>query len=115
VSGTARPFLWTIGDRTVDTYDLVSGRRVERSFDHGRPGDLAFVNDPARPHDPDGGWLVGFVHDTSDRYAELVLLDAADISGPTVAAVRIPGLVPPELHTVWIPETSQPPQQGDRS
>lgn len=115
VGGQTRPFLWTIGDRTVHTYDLATGCHLNRSFDRGQPGDLAFVNDPARPHDTDGGWFAGFVHDSSDRSTELVLLDAADIAGPAVAAARIPGLIPPDLHTTWIPTTSQQPHQGDRS
>jgi carotenoid cleavage dioxygenase len=111
---TAASFLWTIGDHTVDTHDLVTGRRVKRSVEYGRPGDFAFVDDPARLHDIDGGWLVGFVH-PSARDTELVLLDAADISGPVVAAARITARIPPALHVAWIPDTSRPPQQGDRS
>ncbi len=114
LTGTAQPFLWTIGDQTADTYDLVTGRHIKRSFDHGQPGDLAFVNDPTRPLDTAGGWLVGFVHDASDRHTELVLLDAADIAGPAVATAHIPRPVPPNLHTTWIPATNAPPRQGDR-
>jgi carotenoid cleavage dioxygenase-like enzyme len=114
MSGTARPLIWTIGDRTVDTHDLATGRHINRRFDHRQPGDLAFVNDPTRLHDTDGGWLVGIVR-ASDRDVELVLLDAADVAGPVVAAARLPALIPPDLHTVWIPSTSQWPEQGDRS
>ena len=113
--GSAQPFLWTIGDCTVDTYDLASGRHVTRSFEHGRPGDLAFVDDPTRPHDTEGGWLVGFVHATSVGHTELVLLDAADITGPLVASAHIPERIPLELRTAWIPDTSQQPRQGARS
>lgn len=115
VSATARPLLWTIGDRSVDTYDLATGRHVTRTFGHGRPGGIAFVSDPARPHDVDGGWLVGFVHDPSEGHTDLVLLDAADLSGPVVATARMPAPVPPDLHTTWIPAISQQPRQGDRS
>jgi carotenoid cleavage dioxygenase-like enzyme len=115
LSGSVQPFLWTIGDRTVGTYDLVSGRHVTRRFDDGRPGDLAFVNDPVGPHDTHGGWLLGFVHDASVRHSELVLLDAADIAGPLVASADVPGRIPLELRTAWIPETSHPPRQGARS
>lgn len=114
VGRPARPFLWTIGERTVDTYDLVTGRHVERSFDHVRPGDLAFVDDPARTHDTDGGWLVGFVHDDArDHEAELVLLDAADVSGPVVASAHVPARIPAALRTAWIPDTTQASHQGD--
>jgi carotenoid cleavage dioxygenase-like enzyme len=104
VHDTARQLLWTIGDRTADTYDLATGRHVHLHFDHGHPGDLVFVADPARSHDAHGGWLVGFVHDASRRDAELVVLDAADISRPAVAAARVPQPIPGDLHIAWIPE-----------
>ena len=106
VHDTARQLLWTIGDRTVDTYDLATGRHVQLHVGHGHPGDLAFVADPARAHDPDGGWLVGFVHDASRHDAELVVLDAADISRPAVAAARVPQPIPVDLHIAWIPESA---------
>lgn len=113
--GSAQPFLWTIGDRNVHTYDLSTGRHVDRSFGGGQPSDLAFVVDPAHPRHTAGGWLVGFVHDVSDRSTELVLLDVADIARPGVVTDRIPALIPRDLRVAWIPETGEPPQQGDRS
>jgi carotenoid cleavage dioxygenase len=61
----------------------------------------------------DAGWLVGFVHDEPGLAADLVILDAADISRPAVAVAHIPRPVPVDLHTTWIPGTSQQPQQGD--
>lgn len=109
-----RQLLWMIGDRTADTHDLATGRVAHRSFGQRQPGDFVFVADPQRPRDADAGWLVGFVHDGSGREAELVVLDAADISRSAIAAVRIPQLISVDLHTTWIPETSRQPQQGDR-
>ena len=109
-----RQLLWTIGDRTADTHDLATGRTAHRSFGRRRPGDFAFVADPQRPRDADGGWLVGFVHDGSGREADLVVLDAVDISRAAIAAVRIPQPIPVDLHTTWIHETSREPDQGDR-
>ncbi|MEO7398039.1 MAG: carotenoid oxygenase family protein [Ilumatobacteraceae bacterium] len=100
-------FLWTIGDGTADTHDLSAGSHVQHDFGQRQPGDLVFVPDPARPHDADGGWLVGFIHGASGDGTDLVVLDAADISRPAVAAVRIPRRIPPELHTTWIPSTNQ--------
>jgi carotenoid cleavage dioxygenase len=117
VHDMARQLLWTIGDRTADTYDLATGRHVHFHFDDGHPGDLVFVADPARSHDADGGWLVGFVHDPSRQDAELVVLDAADISRPALAAARVPQPIPVDLHIALIPESSNhnvQPQQGDR-
>jgi carotenoid cleavage dioxygenase-like enzyme len=111
VSELGRQLLWTVGDRAADTYDLITGRHVHRSFGQRRPGDLVFVADPARPSGD--GWLVGFVHDEPGLGADLVILDAADISRPAVAVAHIPRPVPVDLHTTWIPGTSQQPQQGD--
>ena len=108
-----RQLLWMIGDRTVDTHDLASGRSAHRSFGQRRPGDFVFVADRQRPRDADGGWLVGFVHDGSGRDAELVVLDAGDISRSATAAVPIPQPIPVDLHITWIPETSRQPLQGD--
>lgn len=78
-----------------------------------QPGDLAFVADDSRPGDADAGWLVGFVHEGSSDWTDLVVLDAADISRPIVAAVRIPRRTPEGLHITWIPDTNHSPQQGD--
>lgn len=111
LSERAQHLLWTIGDRTVDTYDLVAGRRVHRSFGQRQPGDLGFLPDPGAA---DGGWLVGFVHHESGLTTDLVILDADDISRPAIAVVHIPRPIPIDLHTTWIPETNQQPHQGDR-
>ena len=102
--GGAPRLLWTVGERTADLHDLVSGRHVRHSFGLSRPGDLVYVADPSRPRGADGGWLVGFVHHVSLDETDLVVLDAADNSRPAVAAVRLPRRIPPGLHTTWIPE-----------
>lgn len=107
-----RQLLWTIGDRSTDTHDLATGRAAHRSFGRRRSGDFVFVADPQRPRAADGGWLVGFVHG-SRRAAELIVLDAGDIAGSVIAAIRVPQLIPVDLHTTWIPATSQEPPQGD--
>ena len=72
-----------------------------------RPGDLAYVADPARRSDADGGWLVGFVHHAPRNETDLVVLDAADIARPAFATVRIPRRIPRGLHSTWIPSTHQ--------
>jgi carotenoid cleavage dioxygenase-like enzyme len=72
-----------------------------------RPSDLVFVADTSRRSDPDGGWLVGFVHDRDDG-TDLVVLDAADIdspASPAIATIAIPRYVPPGLHSTWISST----------
>ena len=104
VDGAPR-LLWTTGDRTIGHHDLVSPRHVHHSLRPDLPGDLVFVADATRENDADGGWLVGFVHDTSGAAAELRVIDAADIAGPTIATVPIPRRVPRGLRCTWIPST----------
>lgn len=99
--------LWTVGDGTVRRHDLLTTGQVERSFGDAQPGDIVFVDDPARPDEADGGWLVGFVHYPVGQGTELVVLDAADITSPPVASVRIPRQIPRGLHSTWIPSADQ--------
>jgi carotenoid cleavage dioxygenase-like enzyme len=107
---------WTIHPASSTVHREVLDPTPQRfaRFGHRQPGDLAFVADPARPHLADGGWLAGFVNDTSSPHAELVLFDAVDISRPAVATVRIPRPVPVGLRATWMPAISQHPLQGDR-
>lgn len=107
-------FLCTIGDRSAATHDLATGSLVDHSFGLRQPGDLAFVADPSRRHAFNGGWLLGFLHEASTEGTDLVVLDAADLSRPPVAAVRIPRHIPREIRTTWMPETTRNHQQGDQ-
>ena len=104
--GAEARFLWSTGDASVDKFDLTDSSVVSHTFppDH-TPGDLAYVADPARRSDADGGWLVGFVHHASRNETDLVVLDAADIARPALATVRIPRRIPRGLHSTWIPST----------
>jgi carotenoid cleavage dioxygenase-like enzyme len=61
-----------------------------------------------------GGWLVGYVHDPSTDRTDIVVRDAADITLPTVATVRIPGRIPRGLHATWIPDQQTSNNEGDR-
>ena len=68
------------------------------------------VLDPAPQHFvatarlADSGWLVGYVHDESTDRTDVVVRDAADITLPAIATVRIPGRIPRGLHATWIPD-----------
>jgi 8'-apo-carotenoid 13,14-cleaving dioxygenase len=100
-------FLWTTDDGTADKHDLATARFVRHVFGPSRmPGDLVFVADSSRSGDADGGWLVGFVHHTSEAMTDLVVLDAANIAQPAIATVHIPRRIPRGLHSTWIPTTS---------
>ena len=69
---SALRFIWTISDESVDHHDLLDGTKVRHDFGAGRPGGFVFVADPDRPHDLDGGWLIGFVHHRDAATAALV-------------------------------------------
>lgn len=99
--------LWTTGNGTIGHHDLVDSRHVHHSLRPDAPGDLVFVADATRQSDADGGWLVGFVHDTWGAATELRVIDAADIVGPAIATVPIPRHVPRGFRCTWIPSTQQ--------
>jgi 8'-apo-carotenoid 13,14-cleaving dioxygenase len=112
--GEVPRFLWTTSDGTADKHDLATGRCARHDFGPDRlPGDLVFVADTTRASDADGGWLVGFVHHTSEVMTDLVVLDAAEIAQPVIATVRIPRHVPRGLHSTWIP-TASPATHNER-
>ncbi len=106
--GAEARFLWSTGEASVDKFDLTDRSFVSQMFppDH-TPGDLAYVVDPARRSDADGGWLVGFVHHALRNETDLIVLDAADLARPALVTVRIPRRIPRGLHTTWIPSTHQ--------
>jgi carotenoid cleavage dioxygenase-like enzyme len=93
-------YLWTVGSGAAHKHDLVTGAHWHHDFGSGRhPGELAFVADPDRPGEEDGGWIVGFVHDAARNTADLVVLDAQHVERPA-AVVQVPGPVPTGA---WIP------------
>lgn len=107
VAGLGARYVWTVAGEAgteVFRHDLRSGTRSSHDLGAGRrPGELSFVADPARRHREDGGWLIGLVHDEDRNEADLVVLDAAAIDRPAVAAVHIPRRIPYGLHGSWIP------------
>ncbi len=108
IDGAEAPpsFLWTTGNGTIGHHDLADSHHVHHSLRTDVPGDLVFVADATRPSDA-GGWLIGFVHDTSGAATELRVIDTAHIAGPAIATVRIPQPVPHGLRCTWIPSTKQ--------
>ena len=100
-------FLYTVAagpTTSVHKHDLLAGTWETHDFGAGRhPGEFLFVQDPGRTAMEDGGWLLGLVHDLAADHASLVVLDAARVTGPAVAAVIIPRRVPFGLHGLWVP------------
>ncbi|MEP7114026.1 MAG: carotenoid oxygenase family protein [Ilumatobacteraceae bacterium] len=99
--------LWTIGESTISQHDLVSSGHVHHDLRPDVPGDLVFVPDSTRQDHADGGWLIGFIHETSGATTELRVIDAADVTRPAIATVPIPRFVPRGLSCTWIPSIQQ--------
>jgi carotenoid cleavage dioxygenase len=100
-------FLYTVAAglaTSVHKHDLVAGTRESHDFGAGQhPGEFLFVEDPDRADIEDGGWLLGLVHDLAADRTSLVVLDAARVTVPALAAVMIPRRVPFGLHGLWVP------------
>ena len=99
--------VWTTGDGTIGHHDLATSSHVHHSLRPHRPGDLVFVPHATRARATGGGWLIGFVHDTWGPTTELRVIDAADIAGAPIAAIRVPRHVPRGFRCTWIPATQQ--------
>ncbi len=88
---------------SVLKHDLVTGARTRHDAGGARRcGQFLFAPDAQRRTDEDGGWLLGLVNDDSD-HTNLVVLDAADLAFPAIAAVRLPRPLPRGLHGLWSP------------
>jgi carotenoid cleavage dioxygenase len=90
-------------------WDLHTGTRTE--FDHGpgrSAGEPVFVGRPEGTAEDDG-WLITLVHDVPEDRAELVILDAQDLTRGEVARVLLPQRVPYGFHGNWVPDRSVAP------
>jgi carotenoid cleavage dioxygenase len=71
-----------------------------------RPSEAAFA--PADDQPGRAAWLMTYVHDVASDTSDLVILDAADVEAPPVAAIHLPRRVPFGFHGNWLPD---PPEQ----
>ena len=96
--------VWTTGDETIGSHDLVGSRHSHHSLWPKQPGDFVVVPDSARPDDIDSGWFVGLVHDPSTSTTDLRVSDATDIA-EAIATLRLPRPIPRGLRCTWVPAT----------
>jgi carotenoid cleavage dioxygenase-like enzyme len=90
-------------------HDLEAGTTEE--FDHGAgraAGEPVFVARPDATAEDDG-WLMTFVHDSTNDSAELVVIDAQDLARGYVARVMLPQRVPFGFHGNWVSDRSVAP------
>ena len=91
-----------LGEQPLYRHDLKAGTRQVHDFGPGRvPGEFVFV--PRSPDAAEGdGWVMGYVIDPGTDTTDLVILDAANIAAPPVAAIHIPHRVPTGFHGNWL-------------
>ena len=96
--------VWTTGDETIGSHDLVGSRHSHHRLMPRQPGDFVVVPDMARPDDIDRGWFVGLVHDPSTTSTDLRVSDAAHIA-EAIATIHLPHRIPRGLRCTWVPAT----------
>jgi carotenoid cleavage dioxygenase-like enzyme len=102
-------YVWTTGDETISRHDLIESRNLRLDLTPLEPGDFVLIPDATRPGAIDAGWFVGLVLDAAVHTAELWVIDLADLAGPTVATIHVPGRVPRNLRCEWLPSTANSP------
>ncbi|MGW4728419.1 carotenoid oxygenase family protein [Streptomyces shenzhenensis] len=82
--------------------DTMTGTSQIHHYGPGRVTmEPAFVPRPGSASEDDG-WILSVVHDGNTNLAELVVLDAADITADPVARVHLPNRVPFGFHGNWV-------------
>lgn len=84
-------------------HDLDRGTTDRRPLNTaGGASEAVFV--PRHAHaDEDDGWVLSVTYDAERDSSDLLVLDAADITGEAVAVVHLPQRVPFGFHGNWVP------------
>lgn len=86
---------------TIVKYDDQTGAKTVWDAGEGAvTGEAVFAADPDGSAEDDG-WLICCVHDQADEGADVVVLDARDITEGPVARVHLPRRVPFGFHANW--------------
>ena len=89
------------GTDALVKHDLVAGTSELRRLP-ADAGETVFVPRSADAAEDDG-WLLTVVNDPDRGAADLLVLNAADLTGEPQAVVHLPGRVPLGFHGNWIP------------
>ena len=83
-------------------YDLDTGLAETRWFGDNRWGsEASFAARPGATAEDDG-YLVSYVYDEREGHSEVLVLDAADVTGDAVCRVRVPTRIPLGFHATWV-------------
>jgi carotenoid cleavage dioxygenase-like enzyme len=82
-------------------HDLMTGTTRQHSAEPGQTvGAPVFV--PYSPTAPEGhGWVLVAVRDSAQEREQVAVIDTADFTGPSVAAVELPGTGQREVSACW--------------
>lgn len=93
----------TLAFDAVRKLDLWTGRTETHEWPQGwLSGECVFAPRPGA-QDEDDGWLVTILSNPALGKSEAVVLDGKDPSGPAVARVALPWMVPTGFHAEWCP------------
>lgn len=93
----------------INKFDIKNGTVERHDFGFGRGGaEPVFVPKQDRDEE-DAGWILTVVYDVTTDTSELHVLDAEDISAPSVAQIMLPQRVPYGFHGNWVPDSSVAP------
>jgi carotenoid cleavage dioxygenase-like enzyme len=94
-------------------YDLETASVQTRWFGDGRWGSEASFAPRPGATEEDDGYLISYVYDERERHTEVVVLDAADVTGELVCRIEVPARVPLGFHATWVPGERLPEAPAD--
>ena len=110
--GRASRHLYAVSDSAIVHYDEAGAVTEHGLGPDVVAGEAVFV--PAADGAAENeGWLLTITTRRDGSASQLLVLDATDVAGPPVAAVRLPRGVPAGFHGSWIPDEPNT-DEGDR-
>ncbi len=97
-----------LGSGSTCRTDMETGEIIHHDHGEGRFGGEPLFIPREGNSDEEDGWVMVCVNDVNHEPAELVILDANDITGKPVARIHLPQRVPDGFHGSWIPDCSIP-------
>lgn len=98
---------WGFGDTIKHDLDAGTSRVHEHGAGRGA-GEPVFVSRSDSTAEDDG-WIMTTVYDATTDRSDIVILDAADISGVEVARIELPARIPHGFHGNWVRDSVTPP------
>ena len=85
--------------------DMETGETIFHNHGEGRFGAEPLFIPRADGENEEDGWVMVVVNDQNNGPAELVILDANDMTKEPVARIHLPQRVPDGFHGSWVPDT----------